>query len=66
MLKDYLITVLGLICFIEGLPWLAIPDRWKRLTLMIISVDSRVARILGGLLMVLGLLLVYWGRTHGG
>ena len=65
-MKGYLITVLGLICFIEGLPWLAIPDRWKRLTLMIVSADTRTARVLGGILMVLGLLLVYWGRKHGG
>lgn len=66
MLKGYLFTVLGLIFFFEGLPWLAIPDRYKRLILLIVSTDSRVTRILGGVLMVLGLLLVYWGRTHGG
>jgi uncharacterized protein YjeT (DUF2065 family) len=27
---------------------------------------NRHLRILGGFMMVLGLLLVYWGRRHGG
>lgn len=66
MSEGYWFTVVGLICFFEGLPYLAMPERWKRLTLTIIATESRLLRVFGGILMVLGLLLVYWGRNHGG
>lgn len=66
MLKGYLLTVLGLMCFLEGLPYLASPEQLKRWLLKVSSMSSGHLRIVGGALMVLGLLLVYWGRRHGG
>ncbi|NTV42450.1 MAG: DUF2065 domain-containing protein [Syntrophobacteraceae bacterium] len=66
MLKGYLLTVLGLMCFFEGLPYLASPDRLKQWLMKVCSVPSGQLRIIGGSLMVLGLFLVYWGRHHGG
>jgi hypothetical protein len=64
MSKSYWLTVLGLICFFEGLPYMAVPDQLKASLRRIISMKSRSLRILGACMMVLGLLLVYWGR-HG-
>ncbi len=66
MWEGYLLTVAGLICFFEGLPYFAFPDRLKQWLLMLSSLPSEKLRILGGALMVLGLLLVYWGRHYGG
>jgi uncharacterized protein len=66
MLRNYLFTVGGLICFVEGLPYLASPDQLKAWLQKICCVQSRHLRLLGGALMVLGLLFVYWGRRHGG
>lgn len=67
MRAGYLLTVLGLICFLEGLPYLASPDHLKRwLQEVVIRASSRNLRLFGGGLMIIGLLLVYWGRQHGG
>ncbi|MEN6439620.1 MAG: DUF2065 domain-containing protein [Syntrophobacter sp.] len=66
MLSGYIITVLGLICFIEGLPYLATPEYVKRWLQWLLSAPTRHLRVMGAGLMVMGLLLVYLGRRHGG
>jgi hypothetical protein len=63
---EYLLTVVGLICFLEGLPYFAMPDQLKKWLERMLEVPSRELRVMGGILMVLGLLFVYWGRRHGG
>jgi len=62
----YIFTVLGLICFIEGIPYLATPEHVKKWLQWVLSVSDSSLRFLGGALMVIGLLLVYLGRKHGG
>jgi len=62
----YFITVVGLICFLEGLPYLASPTQLKRLMAQISCMPDRPMRLLGAVLMIVGLLCVYWGRNHGG
>jgi uncharacterized protein YjeT (DUF2065 family) len=64
MSKSYWLTVLGLICFFEGLPYMAAPDQLKEWLRKVISMESKNLRTMGAAMMVLGLLLVYWGR-HG-
>jgi hypothetical protein len=66
MLEGYLFTVLGLICFLEGLPYLASPEGLKKCLQYLICAPTRYLRLLGAGLMVVGLLLVYWGRQNGG
>ncbi len=65
-MQGYLITVVGLICFPEGLPYLATPEHVKKWLQWLLAAKPRQMRMLGGALMVGGLLLVYWGRRHGG
>ena len=62
----YLITVLGLICFIEGIPYLATPKQVKQWMNWLLTVSIPSLRIIGAALMVTGLLLVYLGRKNGG
>ena len=62
----YLFTVAGLICFLEGLPYLAFPKQLKRCLEKLLAMPCAQLRMMGGALMVVGLLLVYWGRRHGG
>ncbi|MCU0571517.1 MAG: DUF2065 domain-containing protein [Syntrophobacteraceae bacterium] len=64
MSKSYWLTVIGLICFFEGLPYMAAPDQLKGWLRMLLDMESRHLRALGAAMMVLGLLLVYWGQ-HG-
>lgn len=66
MLKGYVFTVLGLICFVEGLPYLASPGSVRKWLEWLLTASTRNLRFLGGALMIVGLLLVYWGRNHGG
>lgn len=66
MSYGYLITVVGLICFIEGLPYLATPEYVKKWLQWLLDAPTRHMRVLGAVLMVMGLLLVYLGRRHGG
>lgn len=66
MSEGYVFTVIGLICFIEGLPYLASPEHVRKWLQWLVLAPSRQLRFLGGTLMVMGLLLVYWGRRHGG
>jgi hypothetical protein len=65
-MQGYFITAIGLICFLEGLPYLATPEQVKKWLQWLLSAKIHHMRLLGGALMVAGLLLVYWGRTHGG
>ena len=62
----YFLTVVGLICFLEGLPYLAFPQQLKAWLEKLITMPTAHLRIMGGALMAVGLLLVYWGRRHGG
>lgn len=65
-MQEYWITVVGLICFFEGLPYLASPEQLKKWLQQVCGAPNHILRMLGGALMVVGLLLVYWGRRHGG
>jgi uncharacterized protein len=62
----YFLTVIGLICFLEGLPYFAFPHQLKTWLQKLILMPSAQLRTIGGVLMGIGLLLVYWGRRHGG
>jgi uncharacterized protein len=62
----YFLTVLGLLCFVEGLPYLAFPEQLKHWLRQVSLMSGQHLRVMGAVLMVLGLLLVYLGRRHGG
>jgi uncharacterized protein len=66
MSGGYFFTVLGLICFLEGLPYLAFPKQIKVWLEKLLAMPCAQLRFIGGAMMVVGLLLVYWGRRHGG
>jgi uncharacterized protein YjeT (DUF2065 family) len=66
MYVEYLVTMVGLICFFEGLPYLAFPNQLKGWFQQVTKLPSRHLRVLGILLMVVGLAFVYWGRRNGG
>ncbi|HYA43613.1 MAG TPA: DUF2065 domain-containing protein [Syntrophobacteraceae bacterium] len=66
MMHAYILTVIGLICFLEGLPYLASPGQVRKWLNWLLSVSTLSLRIMGAALMVAGLLLVYLGRKNGG
>lgn len=60
---DYFICVIGMVMILEGLPYFAFPDRMKTWVKKVLEIPDRSLRRFGLVLMLLGLWLVYMGRT---
>ncbi len=60
---EFFLSVIGMVMIVEGLPYFAFPDKMKAWIGKIIVSPSSSLRRLGLVLMALGLLLVYVGRT---
>ncbi len=60
---DFFLCVIGMVMIIEGVPYFAFPDKMKRMVQKMIEMPDRALRRFGLVLMLLGLLMVYWGRT---
>jgi uncharacterized protein len=63
---DYFLAVLGLVCFLEGLPYFAFPEQLKKWMMQVIEMPENRLRILGGALMIVGVVLVYLARRQAG
>lgn len=59
---DYFLCVLGMVMIIEGVPYFAAPDRMKSWMAMIMEMAPGTLRRFGLVMMVAGLVLVYFGR----
>lgn len=60
---DYFLCVIGMVLIVEGLPYVAFPDRMKRLIYVMLEMPGGALRKFGFMLMITGLFLVYMGRT---
>ncbi len=60
---ELLLTVLGLLLVIEGIPWFLSPRRFKAMLASIIEADDIFLRLGGLVAMLFGLLLVYLARS---
>jgi uncharacterized protein len=59
---EYFLCVLGMVMIIEGLPYFGFPEKMKLLMRMILEQEDTSLRIMGGMLMLLGLILVFLAR----
>ena len=59
---QFLLCVLGMVMFLEGLPYFAFPEKMKIWLLRILETPDHSLRRMGLGLMIVGLVLVYWGR----
>lgn len=60
---DYFVCVIGMVMIVEGLPYFAFPDKMKTWIRKLLEIPDRSLRRLGLVLMLIGLWLVYMGRT---
>lgn len=60
---EFFLSVLGMVLIVEGLPYFAFPGRIKAFLVNILETSDSFLRVAGFLAMVLGLLLVYLGRS---
>jgi uncharacterized protein len=59
----YFLCVIGMVMFIEGLPYFAFPEKMKRLITSLLEMPLESLRRFGLILMLTGLFLVYLGRS---
>lgn len=60
---DYFLCVMGMVLIVEGLPYLAFPDRIKSYLRKLTAIPDTTLRIMGTLAVIIGLLLLYFGRS---
>ena len=60
---DYFLCVIGMVMIIEGTPYFAFPQKMKMWIQTVIQIPDTALRRMGLIMMGLGLLLVYWGRS---
>lgn len=58
--------VVGVVLVIEGIPWFMSPQGFKRMLLQMLPIPEGTLRLLGFLLMVSGLLTVYYAMRLSG
>jgi uncharacterized protein YjeT (DUF2065 family) len=60
---DYFLCVMGMVLVVEGLPYLAFPDKIKSYLRKLTGIPDMTLRIMGFIAVCVGLLLVYFGRS---
>lgn len=60
---DFLITVIGVVMIVEGIPWFLSPGGYKRLLLQVLPLRDAPLRLLGLSFMFCGLFLVYLAKS---
>jgi uncharacterized protein YjeT (DUF2065 family) len=56
----FLVTVLGVVLVIEGIPWFLYPDGYKKLLRQMLALPDLQLRLAGLAAMLIGLLLVHF------
>ena len=59
----YFLCVMGMVFIIEGLPYFVFPEKLKIYMLKITTVPESTLRFLGISAIIIGLVLLYFGRT---
>ena len=58
----FFMCVIGMVMILEGLPYFAIPSKMKEWFQKIFELPDNVLRFMGFILMITGLVLVYFGK----
>ena len=59
----YFLCVLGMVFIMEGLPYFIFPEKLKIYLAKIITMPESTLRFLGISAMIIGLILLYFGRS---
>ncbi len=59
----YFLCVIGMVMIVEGLPYFAWPDKMKAWLKKMMETPDGDLRKVGAVVMVIGLILVYLGRS---
>lgn len=60
---DFFLCVIGMVMILEGLPYFAFPERMKDWVQKVVEMPESTLRTMGMVLIGVGLLFVYFGRS---
>ena len=60
---DYFLCVIGMVFVVEGLPYLAFPDKLKTYLRKLTDMPDTTLRVVGAIAVCIGLVLVAIGRS---
>lgn len=63
VVMEFFLCVLGMVLIVEGLPYFAAPDKMKYWVQKVVATPDSSLRRLGLVLMMVGLSLIYFGRS---
>lgn len=59
----FFLCVIGMVMIVEGLPYFAFPEKMKEMVFAVTQLPENALRRFGAILMLLGLGIVYLGKT---
>ena len=59
---EYFLCVLGMVFVVEGLPYFGFPDKMREMMRFLEEQDDTTLRAMGGILMLLGLVILFLAR----
>jgi len=59
---DYFLCVMGMVFIVEGLPYLVFPEKLKPYLIKIATLPDATLRAVGISTIIVGLILLYFGR----
>ena len=59
---EFFLCVIGMVMFIEGLPWFAFPETMKRVVFSLMNQPETFLRRFGFIMMISGLGIIYMGK----
>jgi len=59
----FFLCVIGMVMVVEGLPYFAFPEKMKEIVFTVTQLPENALRRFGAILMLLGLGVVYFGKT---
>ena len=60
---EYFLCVIGMVMVIEGIPYFGFPDKMKELMSYVIEQDDTSLRVVGAVMMIMGLAIVFFARN---
>ncbi len=59
---EFFLCVLGMVFVVEGLPYFGFPEKMREMMHFLEEQDDSTLRTMGGVLMVLGLVILFFAR----
>jgi uncharacterized protein len=60
---EFFLCVLGMVLVVEGLPYFGFPEKMREMMRFMEELDDTTLRTIGAILMVLGLVILFFART---